>query len=62
MIKLFINIVLKIVLEAPSCNNLWSTERWPGYQLRGFQLDVIRGLSRTQCIERCLEETRFVCR
>jgi hypothetical protein len=44
------------------CDSVWSTERTPGYFMRGAEQEIIRGISRLRCTERCLDERRFVCR
>ena len=41
----------------------WAFERRPGRELRGHDDFVLRNVpSRRDCEERCLSETRFVCR
>ncbi|EFX69242.1 hypothetical protein DAPPUDRAFT_329313 [Daphnia pulex] len=51
-----------LCLQAVGCDSVWSTERTPGYFMRGVEQEIIRGISRLRCTERCLDERRFVCR
>ncbi|XP_046464235.1 uncharacterized protein LOC124210016 isoform X1 [Daphnia pulex] len=51
-----------LCLQAVGCESVWSTERTPGYFMRGVEQEIIRGISRLRCTERCLDERRFVCR
>lgn len=58
-----IKCISKFVFRAaPSCESTWSTERTPGYFMRGVEREILPGLTRSQCTERCLEERRFICR
>lgn len=41
---------------------MWTFERIPNFQLRGFEREVVRDVGKTQCEDRCLEERRFICR
>ncbi|KAI9559609.1 hypothetical protein GHT06_013614 [Daphnia sinensis] len=51
-----------LCLQASGCDSVWSTERTPGYFMRGAEQEIIRGISRQLCTERCLDERRFICR
>lgn len=66
----FYNAVMELIIYldfwflelAVGCDSVWSTERTPGYFMRGVEQEIIRGISRLRCTERCLDERRFVCR
>ncbi|OXA52939.1 Plasminogen [Folsomia candida] len=51
-----------ICLRGGGCGLLWTFERIPNFQLRGFEREVVRDVGKTQCEDRCLEERRFICR
>ncbi|GAB6029738.1 hypothetical protein CHUAL_005456 [Chamberlinius hualienensis] len=47
---------------ASGCSKLWTFERFLRKQLKVKAADVIRGLSKVDCQQRCLVSTRFICR
>ncbi|CAG7728314.1 unnamed protein product [Allacma fusca] len=51
-----------ICLRGGGCGLLWTFERIPSFQLRGFDKEVYRDVGKTQCEDRCLQERRFICR
>ncbi|KAK8733712.1 hypothetical protein OTU49_006442, partial [Cherax quadricarinatus] len=51
-----------ICLRSGGCGLRWTFERVPNFELSGRDRETLNGISKSECIERCLEERRFVCR
>nr|XP_045584142.1 uncharacterized protein LOC123746573 isoform X2 [Procambarus clarkii] len=51
-----------ICLRSGGCGLRWTFERVPNFELSGRDRETLNGISKSECIERCLEERRFTCR
>ncbi|XP_045103920.1 uncharacterized protein LOC123499645 isoform X4 [Portunus trituberculatus] len=51
-----------VCLRRGGCGLLWTYERIPNFELVGRDRETLNGISKSECMERCLEERRFVCR
>ncbi|CAL4087761.1 unnamed protein product [Meganyctiphanes norvegica] len=51
-----------VCLRSGGCGLLWSFDRVPNFKLRDQERETLTGLSKAECMERCLTERRFVCR
>ena len=45
-----------------TCGAVWTFERYIDYELKGFIRDTHREISKTECEDLCLSESRFSCR
>jgi len=51
-----------ICLRGRTCGAVWTFERYIDYELRGFVRETQRNVSKTECEDFCLSESRFSCR
>jgi len=51
-----------ICLRGRTCGAVWTFERYIDYELKGFIRDTHRDISKTECEDLCLSESRFSCR
>jgi len=51
-----------ICLRGRTCGATWTFERFIDFELRGFIRDTHRDISKTECQDLCLSESRFICR
>ncbi|XP_023323415.1 uncharacterized protein LOC111697594 [Eurytemora carolleeae] len=51
-----------ICLRGRTCGAVWTFERYIDFELRGFVRDTHRDISKTECQDLCLSESRFICR
>ncbi|XP_046406709.1 uncharacterized protein LOC124171575 isoform X1 [Ischnura elegans] len=52
----------RVCLQAPGCGLVWTFERHPNFELKGFDQVRYPGVSKAECEDRCLEEKQFICR
>ncbi|KAG7162250.1 putative PAN domain-containing protein 5 [Homarus americanus] len=51
-----------ICLRSGGCGLRWTFERVPNYELSGQERETLNSITKAECMERCLEERRYVCR
>ena len=52
----------KNVFSGRTCGAVWTFERYIDYELRGFVRAEHKDISKTECEDLCLSESRFSCR
>ena len=54
--------LLFLIFLGRSCGNSWTFERVVDMELVGFVQETVRGITKTECEDRCLSENGYSCK